>query len=489
MSRPTGHLTRPATANAPSVSGPPPVASAGRRLAVVVLIVGVLMDLIDASIVNVALPTIRADLGATGTALEWVVSAYLLAFAATLVPAGRVGDRVGRKALFLAGVALFGLASLACGAAQDPTRLIVGRALQGIAAGTMTPQVLATIRAIFTGKERGAVIAVYGAVAGLAVAVGLLLGGVLTSANLAGLGWRTVFLVNVPIAIAVLIVGSLRIPETRNPGTPWPDLPGTALLVGGVVAIVYPLLEGQSLGWPPALWLVLAAGLLAIATLVWLESRGGRAGVALLPTTLFRTPAFAAGSGVQLLFSASLSGFSFILALWLQSGEGTSPFLAGLTAVAFSIGTIVFAPMSVGLAVKFGRWVLFVGGLLMAAGMLAILVAADVGGTPFNLWLVVPGLLVAGAGLALLVIPLTNVVMTAIPAASAGGASGVLSTAQQLGGAMGIALIGASFFSALPTVGFRGAFESAMTLVVAGYVACAVLALALPRTAVAEAYE
>jgi MFS family permease len=184
-----------------------------------------LMDLIDATIVNVALPTIGRDLQASGPSLEWVVSAYLLAFAAVLITAGRIGDLVGRKRMFLAGVATFGLASLACGLSRNPGELIAARA----AAAIMLPQVLATLRTVFTGQERGAAFGIYGAMGGIATAAGLLLGGVLTSANILGWGWRTIFFVNVPVALATLIAAAVLVPETRSERPLRPDLRGMAL--------------------------------------------------------------------------------------------------------------------------------------------------------------------------------------------------------------------------------------------------------------------
>ncbi len=456
------------------------------------MIVGLLMDLIDASIVNVALPTIRVDLSATGTALEWVVSAYLLAFASVLITTGRLGDRFGRKRLFLVGVACFGLGSLGCGLAQNAAELIACRVVQGLAAATMTPQVLATFRALFDGQERGAVFSIYGAIAGLAVAVGLLLGGILTDADIAGLRWRAIFLVNVPLALVVLLAGARWIPEARDMSAPPPDLPGVALLSGSLAALVYTLQEGRTLGWPIWLWIVGACAAAGLLGLAWMSKRReGRAVPGLLPVHLFRVGAYSAGTLVQLCFSGSMSGFFFILTLWLQAGEGVSPLLTGLTAVAFSIGTIALAGVSVPLAVRFGRRTLVAGGLLLALGIIGLDGAVESMGSMLNLWAVVPGLVVGGAGLALLVLPLANVVMAAIPSSSGGPAAGVLSTAQQLGGAIGVAIIGEIFFANIgagAADAFRASFEVTAPVVALGYLACALLSLALPPTAVADAY-
>jgi EmrB/QacA subfamily drug resistance transporter len=463
-----------------------------RWLAAIVMIVGALMDMIDVTIVNVTLPTIRRDLHASATQLEWVVSGYMLAFAAALIIAGNLGDRFGRKRVFLFGVAVFGLASLAAGISGSGAELITARVVQGTAAAAMTPQVLATFRAIFTGSERGKAFGIYGAMLGFASAVGLLLGGVLTDANLFGWSWRSVFFVNVPVAVAALIAGLRYVPETRDPGARRPDVPGAVLLAGSLVAVVYALLEGRQLGWPAWIWLLLAAGLAGLVALGLFESRlfegrrRARTTAPLLQAGLFRVPAFAAGLGVQLVFSAGMQGFFLAFALWLQAGEHFSPLKAGLTAVAFSVGSFIGAPAAIPLAQKHGRRVLVTGGVLMAAGIAGVaLTAAHVGlnGSP---WPVVPGLVVCGAGLALLVIPLVNVVLAAVPVEAAGAAAGLFGTAQQLGGALGVALLGTVFFGYLNGHSFEAAIVHTAPYAIGAFALCAILSLLLPRTAVSE---
>src|SRR5215218_4373685 len=208
-----------------------------RWLAAAVMIGAATMDLIDLTIVNVALPTIRTDLGASGTQLEWVISGYMLAFAAALIVSGSFGDLLGRKRIFVGGIAAFGLASLAAGLAQTPDELIAARVVQGVAAAAMIPQLLGTFRTIFDREERGKVFGIYGAVLGFASAIGLVLGGVLTDADLFGWGWRTVFLVNVPVALISLVAAIRVVPETSNPEAGRPDLLGAGLLAASIVAI------------------------------------------------------------------------------------------------------------------------------------------------------------------------------------------------------------------------------------------------------------
>jgi EmrB/QacA subfamily drug resistance transporter len=456
-------------------------------LAAIVMIGAAMMDLIDITVVNVALPTIRDDLGATGTQLEWVVSGYMLAFAALLIVAGSFGDLLGRKRIFLGGIAAFGVASLAAGLAQDPTQLIAARVIQGGAAAAMIPQVLATFRAIFEAEERGKAFGLYGAVLGFASAIGLVLGGVLTDADLFGWGWRAVFFINVPIALVSLVAASRIVPETSDPEAGRPDLLGAGVLAAAVVAVAYPLLEGRSAGWPAWIWLMLAGGLAGLVVLGVVEERRQHERVApLLRARLLRIPAFSAGLIVQLAFSAGLQGFFLTFAIWIQTGMGFSAVGAGLTALAFSVGSFAVAPVAVPLAERHGRLVLALGGLLLALGVAGILVGAEHVGTGSNPWPVVPGLVIAGVGLSLLVIPLVNVVLAAVPHEAAGGAGGIFSTAQQLGGALGVAIVGAVFFAQAGSHSFTTALEHAGPVVIGLFLVAGALALALPRTAVSE---
>ncbi|MFD0413697.1 MFS transporter [Streptomyces sp. NPDC127108] len=475
-----------------------------RWAAAVVMMVAALMDLLDVTIVNVAIPSIGRDLGASESALQWIVSAYLLGFAATLIVAGHLGDRYGRKVLFLTGTAGFGLASLACGAAQSPGQLVAARAVQGVMAALLMPQVLGSFRTLFRGKERGAAFGMYGAVAGFASAIGLLLGGVLTDADLFGWGWRSVFLVNVPVAVATLVAGTVLVPATRERSAGRPDLLGSLVLAAALVAVVLPLVQGRANGWPVWGWVCMGAGVAALAGLGVAEGRR-RSGPSshvtpLLPARAFKLPAFSVGVLVQLLFSVGMQGFFLVFAIWLQGGEGYTPMQAGLVTVAFSAGGFLTAPAADALALRFGRLVLAAGALLMAGGFAWVWSAVADGGTEHTgAWPLVPGLAVAGAGLGLLVVPLVNVVLSAVPGDLAGGASGIFTTAQQFGGALGAAVIGTVFFDRVTSgpsgpagghgssgtaTGLTDALGAAMPWVVAAFALCALLCPALPRRAV-----
>jgi EmrB/QacA subfamily drug resistance transporter len=480
-------MTQPIAEAGARVPARPDGAYPRRWLAAIVMVGAVLMDMVDITIVNVALPTIGRDLAATGTQLEWVVSAYMLAFAAVLIIAGSFGDLLGRKRIFCGGIAVFGAASLAAGLAQDPGQLIVARVVQGAAAAAMLPQLLATFRVIFSGAERGQAFGVYGAILGFASAFGLILGGALTDADVFGWGWRTIFLINVPLALLAFVSAIGVVPETREPRAGRPDIAGAALLGAAIVAVAYALLEGRSAGWPAWIWLLLAAGVAGLVALGVIEDRRQHERVApLLRTRLFRIRAFSAGLVVMLAFAAGLQGFFLVFALWIQLGMGFSPLGAGLTTVAFSVGSFALAPIAVALAQRYGRLVLSAGGLLLAAGVAGVWIGADGVGQGSHPWPIVPGLMIAGAGLSLLVIPLVNVVLAAVPSAAAGGAGGQFSTAQQLGGALGVAVIGTVFFAELEGASFTDAFTGALPIAGGLFLAAAALALALPRTAVSE---
>src|SRR6185312_15134690 len=239
-----------------------------------------------------------------------------------------LGDKFGRKRLFLSGAALFGLASLAAGLSGSGAELITARVVQGAAAAAMAPQVLATFRVIFGRAERGKAFGIYGAMLGFASAIGLVLGGLLTGANLFGWEWRSVFYVNVPVAVAALIAGARFVPETKDPGARRPFVAGAVLLAGSLVAIVYPLLEGRQLGWPAWVWPLMAAGVAGLVVLALIEARRSSR----------------SGQGVQRAFFSGMQGFFIPFALWLQAGQHFSPLKAGLTARAFSVGSGIAAP-------------------------------------------------------------------------------------------------------------------------------------------------
>lgn len=440
----------------------------GRTPAVIVLLLASFMDLMDSTIVNVALPSIEKGLGATAVQLEWVVSGYVLAFAAMLIAGGRLGDMLGRRTVFIIGTAGFVLASLWAGLSASGIELVVLRIAQGLFAGLMVPQVLGTVQALYPPKERAAVYGIAGAVTGLAAVAGPMLGGAFVSGDVFGLGWRAIFLVNVPVGVLVLIGAFVLVPSTKSDHPLSLDILGVVLAAGAVVALVYPLIEGRQAGWP---WWTMALFVLAPILLVAFvlherrRARGNRA--LLLPLGLFADRGFSAGLIVQLSFQASVIGLLFVLSITVQSGFGFSAWEAGLVVLPFSIAAAITSGAAAALVAKAGKTLVGVGALLQAIGTGWSIAVVAGGSEPTVAGLIGP-MAIAGAGLGLVVVPLTDVVLAAVPVNDAGSASGTLSTFQQVGGALGIAIVGTVFFNAITSSHQPGsAFGVAAWVVVA----------------------
>lgn len=454
----------------------------GRTAAVIVLLLASFMDLMDSTIVNVALPSIEQGLAATAAQLEWVVSGYVLAFAAMLIAGGRLGDMHGRRTMFLIGTAGFTLASLGAGLSGSGTALVVLRVVQGLFAGLMMPQVLGTVQALYLPKERAGVYGLAGAVTGLAAVAGPLLAGAFVTGDVLGLGWRAIFLVNVPVGVLVLIAAIVLVPQTKSAHPLSLDLAGVGLAAGAVLALVYPLIEGRQAGWP---WwtvaLFLLAPILLVAFVVHERHRARARRAQLLPLGLFADRGFSAGLMVQLSFQASVIGLLFVLSITVQSGFGFSAWQAGLTVLPFSIAAAVTSGAAAALVTKFGKKLVGVGALLQAIG--AAWSIAVIAGSPA---LTVSGLIgpmvVAGAGLGFVIVPLTDVVLAAVPINDAGAASGTMSTFQQVGAALGIAIVGTVFFNSLAAGRQPGtAFGIAAWIVVALGVLAALASVPLPK--------
>ncbi|MFE7720263.1 MFS transporter [Nocardia rhizosphaerihabitans] len=455
-----------------------------RWAAMAVLVLGFTLDLLNVTIVNVGLPAIQADLGGTPAQVGWIATAYLLAFAATLITAARLGDLWGRKRVFLVGLALFALAGAWSALANSPSELIASRAAQGAAAAILAPQVLSSLFVLFRGPERATVLGIFGVVAGLAQAGGLLLGGVLVTADVAGLGWRAIFWISVPAALVLLSVGAWLIPENRGEGALRPRWLAAIGLTAGLVAIVFPLLEGRTYDWAPWTWALLAAGVATVALVAIGENRdpAGRAG-ALLPLDLLRARTSSVALAVQLVAFAAFSGFLLVFVLWLQEGQGYTALRAGVVTVAFSAGGLAIAPLVGRLTVQFGRFAVLAGALFGAVGTLAVLGAATTATTDVNPWLLAPGLFVVGIGINLVQPPLTTLFLSTVSTRYAGSASGIWTTGQQFGGAVGVASLSAIFFGVAASDGYRSALTACALTIIAALVVSAALCLALPSSA------
>ena len=447
-----------------------------------VILVGVLLPMIDFFIVNVALPTIDADLRASQPLLELVVSGYATAYALLLVLGGRLGDSIGRRRLFLAGMAAFTVTSLACGLAPDAPVLVAGRVAQGAAAAMMVPQVLATIQAATSGERRTRALARYGATGGLAAVLGQVLGGLLIAANIGGLGWRPIFLVNVPIGLAGLVLARRYVPDTRH-GAPAPiDGPGTALLGLTVLALLVPLTEGGSLRWPA--WTI-AALLLAplAATAFWVVERRieQRGRTPLVPPSLVRHPTMRCGLLLALPFFAGFGAFMFCYALLVQDGLHASALTAGLGLAPMAVVFLLASLSTSRLLARYGPKVLTAGGLLQALGLVVLAVTVWQGWPHLAVIDLSPGLMIAGLGQGLLMSPLFGVVLSQVPAAAAGAGSGVLTTTQQTALALGVATLGSLFLAlAGDGTGVRAAFVVVLAVQVLVAVGVAAGARGLP---------
>ncbi|MBT2322381.1 MFS transporter [Variovorax paradoxus] len=425
-----------------------PSASRAGWPTLLLLLSGTFMVVLDFFIVNVALPSIQHDLKATDSALQMVVAGYGLANAAGLITGGRLGDLFGRRRMFMLGLLLFTLASAACGLAQGAAMLIAARIVQGLAGALLQPQVLAMLGLVFTGEARVKAFGAYGIALGVAAALGQLVGGLLIHADLAQLGWRSCFLINVPIGLAGLLLGLRFIPAFAPEARSRLDVAGALWVALALAAVLWPLVEGRQRGWPAWSALVLAAALPLVAGLALhqrrLERRGGQP---LIAPALFRRPAFVTGLGVTLAFYAGNASFYFVLALYLQQILGLEALASGLVFTVLAVGFFATSMAARKLAARLGAQAIAIGALLLAAGhglMIAVVLThAGAGAVP---WLL-PVLLLQGAGLGMIMAPLVSVVLAGVPAAHAGVAAGVAATVQQVGNSIGVALIGILFYA------------------------------------------
>ncbi|RYV51721.1 MFS transporter [Pengzhenrongella frigida] len=449
------------------------------------------MSLLDATIVNVALPTIRTSLDASEATLSWIISGYALAFGLALIPAGRVGDRYGHKWVFFSGLALFTAASVACGLATDGTQLIVARVVQGLAAGIYLPAVTAYIQLLFTGRTRGRAFAIMGAVVGVSSALGPLIGGLLIEAFGDTNGWRLVFVVNLPIGIVALVAAAILLPtgserqlptgterqlptgtERQLPTGTERQLPtetenrraaggvdglGLALLSGGLIAILVPLIEGQDQGWPAWTYVSLVGGVALIALFgAWEVAVAKRGRSPLVPPHLFSHPAFTGGVILALVYFAAFVSIFFTISILWQAGLGHTALESGIVSIPFAIGSIIGASQSGRLAAAIGRRVLVIGTAMVAVGLSALwLVLLLVTPGDVTHWDLLAPLLVAGTGSGLFIAPNAQFIIATVDRQEAGAASGVIGVMQRLGSAIGIAIIGSVFFGTLvlPTQG------------------------------------
>jgi EmrB/QacA subfamily drug resistance transporter len=434
-------------------------ALASRWAALAVVLAGTFMVVLDFFIVNVALSSMQADLHAGSGAIQWIVAGYALTSAVFLISAARLGDRIGRRRVFSLGLGLFTLSSAACGVATTPTALVVARLVQGSSAALLMPNVLSIIGVTYTGSDRARALTAYGLVMGVAALGGQLIGGVLVQADVAGLGWRSCFLINVPVGALALALAPRLVGESRGEPGSRLDLLGTALVTAAMTAIVLPLVEGRQQGWP-AWTLASLAAAPAITLLFFAHQRRlvRRGKEPLLDPRLFRERSFRAGLVAQLAFWCGQASFFLVLALYLQQGRGLSALEAGLVFTILAVAYVAASTRAPALAERHARGLLGAGALTVAAGHGLLLGAVAEVGTRGSIAALVPGLLLVGAGMGLVIVPLTTTIMAGMRPEHAGAATGALATMQNLGNALGVAVTGAIFFGAEHR-GFAHAFE------------------------------
>ncbi len=459
-------------------------------LTMAVLMAGTFVFVLDFFIVNVAIPSTQAELGASDSQIQLVVATYAIAIASLLILGGRLGDLFGRRRLFMVGLALFTASSALCGAAPGIDVLLAGRVLQGIGAALFAPQVLSIIGVTFDGDERRRAVTTYGLTMGLAAAGGQLVGGALIALDVFHLDWRACYLVNVPIGIAALAIAPGAIAESRAEGRGRLDFLGAALAGATLVAIVLPLVEGRRQGWPAWTFACLAAAVpLAFAFVARQRRLAATGGSPLVHPDLFRERAFTVGVLTSVVFYAGMASFFLVLAVYLQEGCGLSALDSGLVFTALAIGYLVASTGAEVLAPRFGRQVLAAGAVVRAVALAGMALTVGAIGTGGSL-LLVPALAVDGIGMGLLTAPLVATVVGGMDPRHAGAASGVLSTAQQVGNTVGVAAIGAIFYGTIgPRGEYAGAFELSLVAVAAVCLPVAALVQFLPGREAPEAEQ
>jgi EmrB/QacA subfamily drug resistance transporter len=416
-------------------------------LVLAVVMAGACMTVLDVVIVNVAIPSVRAEMHASFGDAEMAISAYTLTYACLLVTGGRLGDLYGRKRLFIIGITGFAIASALCGAAPSIGLLIAARALQGAAGSLMYPQVLAVIQVTFSGSQRTRALGVFGAVIGLAAIGGQIIGGLLLAANIFGLTWRPVFLVNVPLGVIAAVAAATLLPSDRAHEATRLDLGGVGLVSVALLLLTVPLLAGRDTGWPPVMIISLIAAFPAGALFVRYERRlAARGGHPLVRMDLFRNRSFAGGVPIALLFTFSYAGFLLMLTVYLQTGLGFSPLHAALTYIPAAAGFFLTSLAAPRLVPVLGRHVLTLGYSVAALGLFGAAATAAAAGGHLNGLELAPTLLIAGLGQGLGMSPLVGTIISGVEPAEAGAASGVVTTTLQVGNVLGVGLTGLVFF-------------------------------------------
>ncbi len=434
-----------------------------RWLMLPVVLIAMFMAGFDIWAVNVAAPSLQRDLHVSDASLQLIVGGYAFMYASGMVTGGRLGDLFGYRRLFMTGVLSFAAASLLCGLAQNSGELVAARLVQGLTGAIMVPQVLALITAAFPARERSRALAWFGVTMGIGFVSGQILGGGLIEANIAGLGWRAIFLVNVPVGVLALVAAAVVVPHAKSPRRPRLDPLGAVGVSASIALALVPLTLGRDEGWPLWTWISLAAALPALGlTLAWERRLGRKGGQPLLDLPLFRDRAFSAGLAVNFGLVFFFGSFMFVLTLLLQAGLGQQPLQAGIEALPLATTFTVMSILSPRFAARLGSRAITISASLTAVGTIGLAITGAHFGAGLTGWDIAPATALIGLGQGISMPLLIGTVLTHVKPEQAGAAAGILTTTQQFGVASGIAVVGAIFYSALGAAPSRGTFVSGM---------------------------
>jgi EmrB/QacA subfamily drug resistance transporter len=422
-----------------------------RTVALIIVALAFVMDLLDGTIVNIAIPSIQANLAASYSAIQWIIAGYSLTFALLLVTGGRMGDVFGYKKVFMIGIGGFTIASLLSGVSANTDMLLVARLLQGSMAALMVPQVLSLMQVMYKPEERGIVNGLFGMLGGVAASLGPIIGGLLIKANVFNLDWRPIFLINVPVGLFGFLAAIKYLPNGKSAHPLKLDITGTFIIMIALVLLIFPLIQGRELNWPVWSFIMMVASLPFFFLFIYWQKRKERTdGSPLVQPSLFKNRSFGVGLSLNLLFQAAMLGFFLTFTLFLQIGLGFSAIHAALTGVPTAVGIgLTMALFGETLIPKLGRKAFHIGTSVMAIGLIATAEVLHHYTYYVHSWQLIAGLLCIGIGMGFVFGSLFAAVLNGVDTRHAGSASGILNAVQQVGAAIGIAVVGVIFFGQL----------------------------------------